>query len=175
MIETERLQLIPCNLMHFEAVLQSEQNLAELLDVGLAKDWMQFPEAMLHGLEMLKKSPQNLRWGTYLFLHKLENKLVGNGGFKGATDENGMVEIGYALAPEFWNQGLATEAAKSLIQYAFSWSNVKMVDAHTLTEENASVKILLKCGMTKIAEKHDTEDGNIWQWRVLRAEFEKEK
>lgn len=173
MIETERLQLIACSKMHLNTLIQSEQALANLLGVELAENWLVFPEAAPYALEMLEKNPQVLRWGMHLFIHKDENKIIGNGGFKGLADENGMVEIGYAISPQFENQGLATEAARGMIDYAFSWANVKMVDAHTLAEENASVRVLQKCGMTRIAEKHDAEDGDIWQWRILREDFEK--
>lgn len=159
--------------MHLNALLQSEQALADLLGVTLAENWLVFPEAVPYALEMLEKDPQVLRWGMHLFLNKDENKIIGNGGFKGVADENGMVEIGYAVSPFYENQGFATEAARGMIEYAFSWANVRMVDAHTLAEENASVKVLQKCGMTKIAEKTDPEDGAIWQWRIRREEFEK--
>jgi len=164
--------------MHLNALIESEQALADLLGVELAENWLVFPESLNslpQALEMLGKNPQILRWGMHLFVLKDENKIIGNGGFKGVPDADGMVEIGYAISPRYENQGLATEAARGMIEYAFSWSNVKMVDAHTLAEENASVKILQKCGMTHIAEKHDEEDGDIWQWRILREDFEKEK
>jgi len=175
MIETERLQLIACNKMHLNALIQSEQALADLLGVELAENWLVFPEAPPLFLKMLETDPQVLRWGMHLFLKKDENKIIGNGGFKGTPDENGMVEIGYAISPIYENQGFATETARGMMDYAFSWANVRMVDAHTLAEENASVKVLRKCGMTKIAEKHDTEDGTIWQWRISREDFEKSK
>ncbi len=173
MIETERLQLITCNKMHLSALLQSERSLADLLGVEFAENWLIFPESVEYSLKMLEANPQILRWGMHLFLKKDENKIIGSGGFKGVPDENGMVEMGYAVSPLYENKGFATEAARGMIDYAFSWSPVRMVDAHTLAEENASGKILQKCGMTKIAEKHDTEDGDIWQWRILRPEFEK--
>ena len=176
MIETERLQLIACNKMHLNALIQGEQALADLLGVGFAENWLVFPETLdllPDALKMLEKDPQSLRWGMHLFLKKDENKIIGNGGFKGIADAQGMVEIGYAISPLYENQGLATEAARGMIDYAFSWSHVQMVDAHTLAEENASGKILQKCGMTRIAEKHDEEDGNIWQWRILREDFER--
>jgi ribosomal-protein-alanine N-acetyltransferase len=173
MIETERLQLIACNKMHLNALIESERSLAGLLGVELAENWLVFPEAAAYSLKMLEANPQILRWGMHLFIKKDENKIIGNGGFKGVADEQGMVEIGYAISPLYENQGLATEAARGMIDYAFSWSNVRMVDAHTLAEENASVKVLEKCGMTRIAEIHDEEDGDLWQWRILRADFEK--
>ena len=177
MIETERLQLIACSKTHFDALMQSEQALADLVGVSFAENWLVFPEtldSLPYALEMLEKNPQVLRWGMHLFLKKNENKIIGNGGFKGVADENGMVEIGYAISPLYENQGLASEAAHAMVEYAFSWSQVQMVDAHTLAEENASGKILQKRGMTRIAEKHDDDDGDIWQWRILREEFAKQ-
>ena len=176
MIETARLQLIACNKLHLGALIESERALADLMGVELAENWLVFPETfdfLPHALQMLENNPQLLRWGMHLFLKKDENKIVGNGGFKGLPNEDGMVEIGYAVSPLYENQGLATEAARGMIEYAFSWSAVRMVDAHTLAEENASARVLEKCGMTRIAEKHDPEDGDIWQWRILRADFEK--
>jgi RimJ/RimL family protein N-acetyltransferase len=175
MIETERLQLIACSKMHLNALIESEQALADLLGVSLAQDWLVFPESVQYSLQMLEANPQVLRWGMHLFVLKDENKIIGNGGFKGTPDADGMVEIGYAVSPVYENRGLATEAARGMIDYAFSWANVKTVDAHTLAEENASGKILQKCGMTRIAEKNDPEDGMIWQWRISRAEFERAK
>ena len=172
MIETERLKLIPCSHAHCEAALRDERELAELLGVSLAENWTQFPEAMPAAYAMLKANPENLGWAMYFFIHKNDNSLVGNGGFKGVFDENGTVEIGYAFSPVYWNQGLATEAAKGLTEYAFANANVKMVDAHTLAEENASTRVLQKCGMTKIGEKFDDEDGHIWHWRISREEYE---
>jgi hypothetical protein len=50
MIETSRLQLIPCELSHFEAIVNDETSLAALLQVELAEDWLGFAaarEAML--------------------------------------------------------------------------------------------------------------------------------
>ena len=176
MIETERLQLIACNKMHLAALMQSEQALADLLGVELAENWLVFPETIEYlplAVKMLETNPQSLRWGMHLFVKRDENKIIGNGGFKGIPNEDGIVEIGYAISPLYENQGLATEAAQGMIDYAFSWSNVRMVDAHPLAEENASVKVLQKHGMKKIAEKHDDEDGDIWHWRILREDFER--
>jgi RimJ/RimL family protein N-acetyltransferase len=62
-----------------------------------------------------------------------------------------------------------TEAAKNLLDYAFSSPQVIIVQAHTLAEENASVKVLRKLGMTFIKELHDDEDGDVWQWQKFRV------
>ena len=171
MIETTRLKIIPCTREHLEILISSEAELAQHLGVGVADSWLIFPESVSYSLKMIDDDPRALIWGMHLIVHKNDNKLIGCGGYKGPPDSEGMVEFGYSVAPSYENQGLATEAAKELINKAFADHDVKIVDAHTLAEWNASTKVLRKCGLTKIAEKHDPEDGDIWQWRLIREDF----
>ena len=39
----------------------------------------------------------------------------------------------------------------------------------TLAELNASTTVLQRCGMTKVGELVDPDDGPIWRWEVRRA------
>lgn len=175
MIETERLKLIPATMMHYRYYFSNEEWLAEMLEVTAAPGWAVFPEGIEGGAKMLEESSQNFRWALHFFVHRADKKLIGMGGYKGAPNDAGIVEIGYAVAPGYCGQGLATEAAQGLIDEAFSWAIVQTVDAHTLAEENASTKVLQKCGMQKIGETRDLEDGDIWHWRIRREEYEGQK
>lgn len=171
MIATERLKLIPATERRLRVLIESEKKLAEMLGVDLADGWLIFPESIPYTLNMLLNDPANEGWAMYFVVQRDENKLIGCGGYKGAPDETGMVEFGYSVAPAYENRGFATEAAKGFIAHAFATPQVKIVDAHTLAEWNASTSILLKCGLTKIAEKNDPEDGLIWHWRLTRKEY----
>jgi RimJ/RimL family protein N-acetyltransferase len=173
MIETKRLKLIACNQAHIHALMNSEPALAQFMGLWCAPGLVQFPESLPFALKMLDENPQNIRWGTFLFIYKVENKIIGLGGFKGVQNEEGMVEFGYSVVPTYRKKGFGTEAARGMIDYAFEWAIVNFVDAHTLPELNASTKILEKCGLTKIGEKVDETDGHIWHWRLERAEYEK--
>jgi ribosomal-protein-alanine N-acetyltransferase len=170
MIETTRLRLIPCTREHLEILLSSEEQLAAHLGVSLADNWLIFPESIPYSLKMIDDNQRALVWGMHLVIHNAENKLIGCCGYKGAPNAAGMVEFGYSIAPSYENQGLATETARALITKAFADDSVRMVDAHTLAEWNASTKILQKCGLTKLGEVHDPEDGDIWHWRLIRAQ-----
>ena len=170
MIQTARLQLIPCEERHFEAFLQNREKLATLLQVNIPADWPQFPEAMPYSYKYLKADPSSLGWWTYLFIHPAHNALIGSGGFKGKADDQGRVEIGYEIASEYQNQGLATEAVRGFVEYAFSNPLVNSVEAHTLAEPNASTKVLQKAGFQYAGTVHDPEDGDIWQWRLTKEQ-----
>ena len=176
MIETPRLQLIPCDLPHFEAIVSDEQQLESLLQVNLADEWLGFPaarEAMRPSYEHLKSHPEILGWWTYLFVHKPDRTLIGLGGFKGLVNDEGMVELGYEIAPAYRHRGLATEAARGMLDYAFEHPEVKRVDAHTLPEKNASTGVLEKVGMKFVESVEDPQDGEVWRWSVSRDEHAK--
>lgn len=172
MIETERLRLVPCSRRHLETLLESEAALGEMLGVDVEPDWLLFPEAVPYSIKMIDDDPRAENWGMHLIVDRAASKLIGCGGYKGPPDASGMVEFGYEVAPSYEGRGLATEAALGFIGHAFAEDEIKRVEAHTLAERNASTRILEKCGLTKIAEKHDAEDGDIWQWRLTRVDYE---
>ena len=174
MIDTERLQLIPCDLQHFEAILNDQQKLASLLQVKLADDWLGFDaaqEAMQPGYQHLKSHPEILGWWTYLFVHKPDQTLIGLGGFKGPVNKEGMVELGYAIAPAYRRRGLAIEATRGMIEYAFLHPEIMRIDAHTLPEKNASTGVLEKAGMKFIGAVIDPDDGEVWHWSLNRDDY----
>ena len=170
-IETASLQLIACEAIHFEVILRNKKELEPLLGVSIPDSWPTFPESMPHGYEILKRDPVSSNWGFYLFTHAKDKMLVGEGGFKGKPDEAGVVEIGYAIVPEYRRRGLATEAAHGLTAYAFSHPEVNIVQAHTLLNGTPSINVLKKLGMKFISTAHDPDEGEVLQWRVERKDY----
>ena len=96
------------------------------------------------------------------------NVLVGSGGYKGPPTEQGMVEIGYEIAEAYRGRGFATEMAQLLVQKALEAPEVQLVQAHTLAEENASVKVLRKCGFQHVETLSDPDEGDVWRWELKR-------
>ncbi|MCC2547289.1 GNAT family N-acetyltransferase [Hymenobacter sp. BT175] len=171
MIETPRLLLLPCTLPLFEAARRSDEALATLLEVSCAPEWLGFPDArdaLVPGHEHLKAHPEVLPWWTYLFVHRPHRRLIGVGGYKGMPDAAGRVEIGYSLAPSYRGQGLATEAARGLVSFAFRHPAVRRVDAHTRPLRNASGRVLEKTGLRKTGAVVDPDDGEVWHWTLER-------
>ncbi len=56
-------------------------------------------------------------------------------------------EIGYGIGSEFWNQGYATEAVQRFLEYLFQEKEMKTVYASFFTGNNASRRVMEKCGM----------------------------
>nr|WP_252737817.1 GNAT family N-acetyltransferase [Marinobacter salexigens] len=54
--------------------------------------------------------------------------------------------LGYRLARRFWNQGLASEAVKGVMQYAFEQQNCESVVAIIEPKHTASIRVTEKAG-----------------------------
>ena len=66
------------------------------------------------------------------------------------------VTIGYSLLPAFWNQGLGTELAGRLVEFATGALGVREVRATTLEDHRASARILQKLGFV-VRQAGDSE------------------
>ena len=168
MIQTERLFLVPANLPMLEAIADEDwSTLSTLLGgVDFAEHWLHFPEAMIWMRDFLREHEADLSWWNFLMIHRRDVRLIGTCGYKGTPSSSGEVEIGYEIAKGYEGQGLATEAARALVENAFSFDSVKRITAHTLAEKNASNHLLQKLGFQYIREHIDIEDGTIWEWRL---------
>ena len=170
MIQTPNLQPLSIERIHIEALLRSKSELAALLHVRVPEGWPHFPDS-LSAYVAHASNPLEAGWRGYCFLHRKDRVLVGSGTFKGPPDDSGTVEIGYEIASEYWNRGWATEAAQGMIAYAFAHQEVQAVIAHTLTQRNASNRVLQKVGMQFMAEVDDPGEGKVWRWQLTRWQW----
>ena len=83
-----------------------------------------------------------------LFAIRLKNtgKLIGILVLCGNDGES--CEIGYGIGSGYWNHGYTTEAAKSFIRYCFDVLGVRTVRASFFPGNDASRRVMEKCGMT---------------------------
>ncbi|HRN33156.1 MAG TPA: GNAT family N-acetyltransferase [Saprospiraceae bacterium] len=170
-VKTANLILIPCDIETLNAAIQGNENLAKKLNVNVQDNWTEFGVAPLkYSISRLKESEEEKNWWTYFPIYKQNNTLIGSCGYKGKPTVEGIIEIGYEIAHQYRNRGLATELAKGLIENAFKNETVKLIIAHTLGQENASTKVLQKCGFTKVEEINDPENGLLWKWQLKRQQ-----
>ncbi len=95
------------------------------------------------------------RWGCVL---KETQSVIGFCGLK-YLDDLKEVDIGYRFLPEYWGQGLATEACVATMAFGFDVLNLERIIGLVLPENTASIRVLQKLGM-----RHDSEfryDGMI--------------
>lgn len=166
----QSILLINADRSLLEAARRDEEALAKRLAASIAQGWLDFPEALEAMCAEYESAPAARVWGTLFFVQAAPRRLVGWGGFKGVP-KDGVVEIGYAIAPGERGKGFATAAAEAMIARAFASPEISAVAAHTLAEENASTSILRKAGFDRMAEFIDPEDGPVWNWRLERKSY----
>jgi [ribosomal protein S5]-alanine N-acetyltransferase len=177
MITTNRLHLVPFTKAHYDAITANDnETLGQLLDIETPSSWTEFEDA-IDALPVLISFFEKLngddRWGSYFFIHPQDKQLIGTGGFKGAPDEDGFVEIGYEIKAAFRNNGYAKEAAMGMILFAKNEAGINGVRAHTLPEENYSVRVLRSCAMKFIGRVNDPEDGEVFRWETDPSQSKK--
>lgn len=76
-------------------------------------------------------------------------------------ETEGSCEIGYGIGSRYWNQGYATEAVRRFLDYLFSEKGLYTVYASFFTGNDASRRVMEKCGMAydHFSEKELTYQG----------------
>lgn len=105
----------------------------------------------------------------FALVHIASNTVIGSASFKGPPDRDGAVEVAYGIVPSQQGRGYATEATMALVAYAFADGRVHVVRAHTLPHNDASGRVLTKCGFMRVGQLTDPEDGPVWRWEISRA------
>ncbi|MFC5909721.1 GNAT family N-acetyltransferase [Streptacidiphilus monticola] len=90
-------------------------------------------------------------WGAWVILRREDGLALGGAGFHGPPTD-GVVEIGYDLAPGARGKGYATETARLLVAYAFTHAVVRVVQAHTEPTNLPSQAVLTRAGFVRDGE-----------------------
>ena len=76
-------------------------------------------------------------------------QLVGTGGFWRLINSHFRAEIGYELAPEWWGQGVMTEALGAMLDFGFTRMGLHSVEAQIHPANSGSRRVLEKQGFVQ--------------------------
>jgi ribosomal-protein-alanine N-acetyltransferase len=94
--------------------------------------------------------------GLWATIHKETGRMIGRCGLLPWTiDERHEVEVAYLLGKKYWGQGLGTEAAQAVLEYGFEQLNLSRLICLIDRENQASIKVATKIGMTFEKESAD--------------------
>jgi RimJ/RimL family protein N-acetyltransferase len=173
-IHTARLKLVPATVALARAELGDRPAFARTLGASVPDNWP--PETLADALPMflaqLEAAPDRVGWfGWYaLALGGAASApvLVGSGGFTGAP-QDGTVEIGYSVLPQFQQQGYATEIVEALVRWALDQPGVHRIVAETEWANPASVRVLSKAGFAP-AGPAAKPDGARFERSIMRPD-----
>lgn len=85
-----------------------------------------------------------------------EGRLIGSVGIRIKSADATEGDIGYELAPEYWNRGYATEAARAMVDFGFDELGLHRVWSYTVAGNTGSRRVMEKLGMTLEGELRET-------------------
>jgi [ribosomal protein S5]-alanine N-acetyltransferase len=94
----------------------------------------------------------------------LDGRLVGDIGLTGSSQNETEAELGFAVDPAYWGQGVATEAAAAVVEYGFTSAGWPRIVAICDVDNLASAAVLRKIGLQQEAylPRHKYKQG---EWR----------
>ncbi|NLO09508.1 MAG: GNAT family N-acetyltransferase [Clostridiales bacterium] len=122
----------------------------------------------------------NRRKYFYAIIDKDIQDYIGEIGFTktGERTLGNVMNLGYFIMPRHWGQGIVTEAARSIIDYAFNNLGTVRIETGCLTENIGSEKVMKKLGMLKVAElkNHTLLNDKLYdrvEYILLKEEWKK--
>ncbi len=115
---------------------------------------------------------QTYGFGIWILRENATGRFMGRGGLRHTVlEDNPEVEVAYGLLPEFWNQGLATEFTKRLVQIGSVGFGLTELVSVTLSVNVPSRRVLEKAAFRyerRVMFKAQTH--LLYRWRCPIAE-----
>lgn len=151
-LHTERLRLVALTPQLARVTLSDRDELGRRLGARVPAVW---PGAAFAGmLPSLADGAERDAGGdlplpTRLVVHREDAVLVGETGFHGPPDGNGVVEVGYSVVPHYRGAGIAVEATRALLRDAVLRVGVRRVVAECEPDNVPSMRVLERLGMRR--------------------------
>lgn len=146
-LESQRLYLLPLSLnqlLLFQDSLSSLEKDLELENTNNAVTGEMLYVLEESTLPYVIQNPQHILYGTiWIIIHKVNNKIIGDVGFKGAPSSKGLIEVGYGIYPEYRKNGYMSEALNLIVKWAFDQKDVLIIIAET-DKSNVGSQMTLK-------------------------------
>jgi ribosomal-protein-alanine N-acetyltransferase len=162
-VSTPRLDLVSLSPALVAALVRKDWTVARSLASFPIEDTTF--EADEHVLQrrhvQLTADPSEEPWLYRAAVLRETGRVVGRVGFHAPPDPDGMVEIGYSVAPAYRGRGIATEMAVGLIRWGAGEGASSCV-ASVRPDNLPSLAIIRRLGFLRTGEQMDEIDGLEW-------------
>lgn len=156
-LRTARLTLVAADAAHLRAELAARDALGALLGAEVPASWPpgEYDRAAQEYFLTRTEAEGDAvaGWLGWYAVRDADDAhpatVVGAGGYLGPPSDEGVVEIGYSLTPEWRGRGYATELAAALAARAAAHPGVRCVVAHTGDANPASIAVLTRAGFVR--------------------------
>jgi len=149
-LETKRLILREHDLADAEALfaMRTNETVMKYIDRERPEDIFEIKD-FISRFRNAYENGDNLAW--VIALKDKPKQMIGSIGYWRTDFANHRAEIGYMLHPDYWRQGIISEALKRTVDFGFNDVNLHTISANINVENNASRQMLIKHGFVKEA------------------------
>jgi RimJ/RimL family protein N-acetyltransferase len=104
-------------------------------------------------------------FGLFVLVRREDDRAVGGMGFHGAPDEDGKAEVGYDLAEAARGNGYATEALRTLAEWALARDDVRSLFATIEPANVPSQGVIARVGFVPVSAEPDEEGLQAYELR----------
>ena len=108
-------------------------------------------------------------YGLFSVIHKADGRFIGDCGLEQLKDDPRETELGYDIRSDYWNRGLATEAAAAVRDYAFDGLGLPRLISLIRRGNAASRRVAEKVGM-RHADDVNRYGQDYWLYALERRE-----
>ncbi|WP_045746139.1 GNAT family N-acetyltransferase [Actinoplanes rectilineatus] len=175
-LRTERLLMVPLADRHFELEVELDGD-AEVLRYLFGRARTRDEVTVAHARRVAAAGRVDGLGFWMAFRDDEDGEFVGLMMLPPA-DGPRTAELGYRLMRRAWRQGLASEASRELLRYAFEEAGQERVVAQTMAVNVGSRGVMAKVGLRHIRTFHEhfedplpgTEQGEV-EYAITRAEW----
>lgn len=104
-----------------------------------------------HRLRTFAALESTLGFAPWTVILRTEGRVIGWGGLNVDPFDPGWgVEVSYYFHPAYWGRGYATELVRTSLQHGFGALSLPAIGAFVRPANGASVRVLTKCGFTRL-------------------------
>ena len=148
-LNSKRLLLRPISIIDLYDLyqLQTNQLVAKYNTIGIPEN-VNFTQTLIDNAtnDTTTFNKTNFWWAIIL---KETNQFIGEAGLNLSITKYKSGEVFYALHPNYWGNGYATEALETVLTYGFVDLDLHRISTGVATENEASIKLLERVGMVK--------------------------
>lgn len=154
-LETERLTLRALTLDDAKAIfgLRTNKEVNKFIQREAPKNLSE-ARAFIDKISDLVTENDGIFW---VLQSKSNNELLGTIGLRNFSADPNYAEIGYEIHPNYQERGYMTEAFEEVLEYGFNQMELKVIEAFTHDNNNASKALLEKHSFEFQPER--TDDG----------------
>ena len=145
-LETDRLILRPLKDQDSESLYENVKE----YDIAKWTISIPHPYPKEGAMAFIKQSKKHMQSGLayhLAILSKDTSELMGVMSLIGVNMRHRNAELGYWVGKDYWNKGIATEAASKMLEFGFKDLNMQRISARCIHGNIPSIRVIEKIGM----------------------------